>query len=862
MHSRTARSPNTVIRSVRDIDRNQRRKYLYTIPLVHAAAAVTSNAASSSSTSSSTATPATTTTAAAVAATKIDKKEKDCTTRAQMMTIRIPPSELSEAVQLRLPSPSGQRVAFFCKGANNNNNSGNESRSASQSTTTTTLLEIWNLGGQSLDRRIDLSASLEPTTTTCMGAVVVDAAGGFGLPSWNARETAIVFSAERRCESGTTSYFAAADNNSMRGQQQQNTLGIGKTEHWGEKYSNQSPLFDLYCVNVETGRVGRVDNVPGRAPAGGNIKESSSSSLGGFSLGQAVFDPTCGNDDTEASLVYTGWDAGGGLEMPRRLGLVYCQQRPCKLYHSNIAKLMQRLASATVSNDIDDDSDGGSIPDLSLLPFTELTPDHRMSFSPRFSPAETKHQPSKLVFLTSIEGFDTHSGCLSLGLIERRGGCSNAPTANLGNNPYGSPKILVEQVWDDASSSSFYDSMGNVAGMRFPGLYMQQLPVAPFLSPEFLLLTTHWGSCLKTVRVSLTDGSLQLVSINSEDANDQSSDEVLFVSSNEVAICSKTPRQPGILHILRSCDLCRESPKPLSISPLLSLTFPPIASSIVTSAVPCAAQDLTFVIRSSDAPKIEGVACNHPLQSILLLPNKELHPKPPLIVIPHGGPHSVSSTTHVPSYGFLCSHGGYALLLVNYRGSTGFGQSSIVALPGQIGTMDVKDVISATCAVKESGLVDSTRIGICGGSHGGFLTAHVTSQYPKFFRAAVMRNPVVNLASMVTTTDIPDWCHVEAGGSLYNWKEYKPPTLEEVVSFYKKSPVQYIRNVETPTLVALGMKDLRVPPSQGLEWYHSLRSMGVLTKLLMYDNDDHAIDGVASDADHWVNIKRWFDEHL
>ena len=79
---------------------------------------------------------------------------------------------------------------------------------------------------------------------------------------------------------------------------------------------------------------------------------------------------------------------------------------------------------------------------------------------------------------------------------------------------------------------------------------------------------------------------------------------------------------------------------------------------------------------------------------------------------------------------------------------------------------------------------------------------------------------------------------------------------------WEKSPVRYVENVKTPTLVALGLSDLRVPPSQGKEWYHTLRAKGIPTKLLVYEDDDHAIAGVASEADHWVNIKRWFDEHL
>ena len=93
-------------------------------------------------------------------------------------------------------------------------------------------------------------------------------------------------------------------------------------------------------------------------------------------------------------------------------------------------------------------------------------------------------------------------------------------------------------------------------------------------------------------------------------------------------------------------------------------------------------------------------------------------------------------------------------------------------------------------------------------------------------------------------------------------RKFRGPTAEELQSMWEVSPVRYAERVVAPTLLALGMADQRVPPSQGLEYYHTLRSNGVKTKLLVYDDDDHAIEQVKSEADLWINIKRWFDEHL
>jgi acylaminoacyl-peptidase len=755
---------------VRDIDAHKRRKYLYTIPV-----------------------------------------------KPSWGALKIPPSELHDTIQFRLPSPSGNVVAVFR----------NESKKGKESPT----LEIWKQNGQALERRISLSRE-------GYGKVISDPSGGFGIPSWNTLETVIVFTMEQKAIESQSFFERSRDRDAGSKKQMdiggQNELGVGKDEHWGEKYSNQSPLFGLFCVNVVTGKIAQVHNVPGR--------ETSDSSRGGYALGQAVFHPVDGK-----SIVYTGWDAGGGEEMPRRLGLVYCQQRPCQLYLSIIDNLLQQLAIVG-----DDCENVESIDDNEKdPPFFVLTPDHRISHSPRFAPVIQGEAATtaKLAFLTSKEGFDTHSGCFALGLMDL-----------VVDSPVGSVsaelQILVSEVWDPSESSL---ASGRVAGLVFPGLYALQLPASCFVSPKFLVATTQWGSCLKAVRVSLQDGTVRLITIEGND--EYSSDELLCAAPGGIVVSSKTPGKPCVVHAVTAETLVDTLDTHLAVAAAQTITFEAIASSDVSSVPSPVPHNFTFTIRVSDAPPVNGVTCNHSIQSVLMLPNTTEDEKPPLIVIPHGGPHSVSSTSYIPSYAFLCGYGGYALLFVNYRGSTGFGQSSIEALPTNIGTLDVQDVMSATEAVKNSGLVDADKIFVCGGSHGGFLVAHVTSQFPEYFRAAVMRNPVVNIASMVTTTDIPDWCHVEATGS-YDWQSYKPPSLDEMTEFYKKSPIQYIKRVRTPTLVALGMKDLRVPPSQGLEWYHTLRSMGVATKLLMYDTDDHAIDGAGAEADHWVNIKRWFDQYL
>ncbi|CAI5968411.1 unnamed protein product [Closterium sp. NIES-64] len=189
---------------------------------------------------------------------------------------------------------------------------------------------------------------------------------------------------------------------------------------------------------------------------------------------------------------------------------------------------------------------------------------------------------------------------------------------------------------------------------------------------------------------------------------------------------------------------------------------------------------------------------------------------PPLLVVPHGGPHGVSTTNFVMPYAYLCALG-YAVLHVNYRGSLGFGEEALQSLPKHIGRQDVADVLEAIDRVVELGYVDAARMAVIGGSHGGFLAGHLIGQEPDRFRTAVLRNPVTNLASMVGTTDIPDWCFVEAFGQPGMAAFSDSPTAAELQTFLKASPITYASKVKVPTLFVLGGKDLRVPSSNGLQ---------------------------------------------
>ncbi|NXU55433.1 ACPH enzyme, partial [Turnix velox] len=277
-----------------------------------------------------------------------------------------------------------------------------------------------------------------------------------------------------------------------------------------------------------------------------------------------------------------------------------------------------------------------------------------------------------------------------------------------------------------------------------------------------------------------------------------------------------------------------------------------------------------------NAPSVDGISWDirtlqpppeqeHPqykgldFDAILLRPSKgPTAQKHPLVVMPHGGPHSVFTAGWMLYPAVLCRMG-FAVLLVNYRGSLGFGQDSVCSLPGNVGMQDVYDVEHCVERVLQEESLDASRVALVGGSHGGFLACHLLGQFPDTYHACVVRNPVVNIASMVAATDIPDWCLTEAG---FTYTPNVLPDAGQWTVMLQKSPIHYVNRVRTPVLLMLGEEDRRVPPQQGLEYYRALKARGVPTRLLLYPGNGHALAGVEAEADGFMNIAMWLVKYL
>lgn len=620
-------SSTSATRSVRDIDTNTKRQYLYNIP--------------------------------------ITPQQPD-----GLPPFVAPPIELPTKIKARIPSPSGEKIAILVE-------EGIPSASGGKEESKRHVFEIWTNNGHRLSNRITLPSEKH-------GQVCTDFAW-FGGISWSADESALVYTAEVN-KPETSSFFttptSSKDESTIVGGQC--TLGVGKSEDWGEKYGTTA-LLALFCLNVETGKIGAVENVPGSP-------RDISSTEGGYVLGQPVFSP-CGK-----SVVYTGWDAGEGDEMPRRLGAIYCFHRPCKIYSSPVSGLLGELANPIPAflrkgND---------------APFVCITPNDKLARSPRFSkPVEGI---AKLAYLCNTKGFDTHGGCMALHVSDWD--MSNGSLIN------DSRKVVVNVVQLPGERPG---DEKEVAGIKFPGLFLNQLPIDCF-SPDgkLILTTTEWGSVNKVVAISIDDGKVSPVNFNllsDEGFNESASQQFLcFAVDGGVVVTQSEANRPTVLGYLQP-SFPKDGEKIAHTRVLANM--PPISSTSFSSLKP----DMSFNPGAGYSYHTTIIQPKHgdvkaPVGAVLLLPDNAGKKKLPLIVVPHGGPHTCMSTNYFPSYGFLCKHGGYAILHVNFRGSTGFGQAALESLAGNAGSLDVLDVVAATRAVIDKGIVDPNRVGICGGSHG------------------------------------------------------------------------------------------------------------------------------------------------
>ncbi|TDH71971.1 hypothetical protein CCR75_009269 [Bremia lactucae] len=627
---------------------------------------------------------------------------------------------------------------------------------------------------------------------------------------WSNDEKTIAYVAEKKIEAAVAFYT----NVNTKGAEKKGSVGA-KFQYcgdWGEQYEGKKTA-SIFLATLATGTIHEVKNVPEH-----------------LTCADVAFVP--GDDE----LVFAAIE----VDKPKRLGIIYCFNRPQTLYHVFLDKkdptknVVQRLA---LDFQDEDDTDIGSMR------------------SPRFAP-----DGKQLAFLATRD-------------IATHGTCSFLCVTNWASKKTSTVIPIVEEP--DASELD--------VAKRFNGLFVTSLHRKAWSSDaRFIFIETHVGSRVLWKYVEVA--SKELVSPAYVEGSKVAVEVVVDRSHDYYVVLVMSPIRPASVFLVHV-----DPTTGTYIRPPICIADQQEATTFIKQwkvySIPSSVSDGPAAAKTK--PKMPHVLQNLLLSSVasttdyeatVLLPSSvPSQDGYPVILDLHGGPHSCSTVMYQKLYDFWAALG-FAIISVNYRGSTGFGRKPLESLVGKVGTQDVYDCHYALDYLLENkatlGLpLDQTRVHCSGGSHGGFLVTHLIAQFPGFYRSMVTRNPVTNMASVFYTSDIPDWGLACAGiqrfeaiytsQKLQSCHQNLPPLTPEarlaiLSKLWQHSPVSNdLSKVTTPSLFGLGGKDKRVPPNQGLEYQATIADYGVPTKVFWYPDDSHPLSSVEALGDFTVNWALW-----
>ena len=217
----------------------------------------------------------------------------------------------------------------------------------------------------------------------------------------------------------------------------------------------------------------------------------------------------------------------------------------------------------------------------------------------------------------------------------------------------------------------------------------------------------------------------------------------------------------------------------------------------------------------------------------------------------HGGPISREQSRAPSRQRFVTAllSRGYAVLVPNVRGSAGRGQAYAELVVRDMGGGETGDHLAGLATLVEQGVTDPRRIGVMGGSHGGFMTAWLVTQAPETFAAAVAISPVTDWRSQHFTSNISHFDSVFVGAM-------DDPIRDE------RSPLLHAEKVRTPTFLTAGDVDRCTPPGQALEFHQALVERGVPTACAIYPGEGHGVRRYPAVLDWNVRIVGWFEEWM
>jgi dipeptidyl aminopeptidase/acylaminoacyl peptidase len=266
-------------------------------------------------------------------------------------------------------------------------------------------------------------------------------------------------------------------------------------------------------------------------------------------------------------------------------------------------------------------------------------------------------------------------------------------------------------------------------------------------------------------------------------------------------------------------------------------------------------RDLTHVNAGMTAPfEVRNLAWRNEgfdVQGWLLLPVHAMG-KIPMITVVHGGPASVSRPSFSgPSLRTALIQRGWAIFYPNPRGSFGQGERFAAANIRDFGYGDFRDDLAGIDAAERAAPIDEGRLGLTGGSYGGYMAMWAVTQTDRF-KAAVASAGVSDMLSYYGENGIDAWMLPYFGASVY----------DDPAVYARSSPITYIKNVHTPTFAYVGERDIECPAPQTQEFWHALKTLGVPTAIMIYPGEGHGLRDPQNVQDALDRTLAWFDKYL
>jgi dipeptidyl aminopeptidase/acylaminoacyl peptidase len=229
--------------------------------------------------------------------------------------------------------------------------------------------------------------------------------------------------------------------------------------------------------------------------------------------------------------------------------------------------------------------------------------------------------------------------------------------------------------------------------------------------------------------------------------------------------------------------------------------------------------------------------------------------KYPMAVEIHGGPRGVFGNALMHEHQVLAGRG-YAVMYINPWGSGGYTEDYQAGLPGHYGEQDYADIMEAVdYCLKTYAWVDGERLACLGGSYGGYMTNWIVTHTTRFKAAVTMRS-ISNWVSFFGTSDI---------GWTFGRREMLGTPWDNEEEFMAKSPIRYVKNVKTPTLIIHSEEDYRCPMEQGEQFYTALKYLGVPTEFVRFPGENHELSRSGKPKHRQARLEhilRWFETYL